>query len=448
MDNKLLRGLILVSLIFVAKIGYAKAPNVKEKKDWTFIVYMSAVNDLHIFAPRNIKQMASIGSNKNINIIVHLDIKDHTGKKTTQRYYVEKNKIIQTASEQEPLGAMDSGDEETLISCCKWGITNYPARHYMLDFWNHGMGPIDPVIGRILNPTELFYFNPLTQMLELDRSVGFLDLVYTTRNSLRGVCWDDETGNYLTNQKLARGLETICTQYLNGGKFSIIGFDACCMASIEIAHLLAPYADIVVASQEVELGTGWNYKRVLEPFEHKSLDKHAFAHHIVMQYEQEYATITNDYTQSAIDLKNIELLTENINIVSTSLLDAITQQQNNSVTNTIKTSCHKLYCTHFDEPSYKDLGHFYRNLRDNLTSIKLYTHEQTRAAINALEHQLTQGLEIIDNLVFANVAGKNLENAQGVSIYLPARSVHSSYHQIPFAVKNSWLDLLYSIIHS
>ncbi len=424
-----------------------KRSTLQEEKDWTWIVYMSAVNDLRIFARRNIEQMVSRGSNKHINIVIHLDIKDRSGKKITQRYYVEKNKIIQISDAAYDTNPMDSGDEKTLISCGTWAINNYPARNYGLIFWNHGMGPIDPVIGKILNPTELFHFNPSTQKLELDRSIGFLDLVCTTKGILRGVCWDDETGNYLTNQKLDRGLNYLCTHVLGGKKFSLIGFDACCMQSLEIANIIKKYADVMVGSQEVELGTGWHYGRVLEPFEHRSLDKYTFAQHIVMQYEQEYATITNDYTQSALDLHQIDLLERNVHEVSEMLLTAISKQTNNSAINVIKTSCHKLYCTHFDEPSYKDLGHFYKNLLENLKSIVTQNHHETKLITCSLEKLLRDGLEIIDSAVLANVTGKNLRDACGVTIYLPHRSIHSSYPQNSFAQNNSWLELLYTVIH-
>lgn len=36
---------------------------------------MAADNDLRGFAGRNIQQMAQVGSNDNINILVHLDIR-------------------------------------------------------------------------------------------------------------------------------------------------------------------------------------------------------------------------------------------------------------------------------------------------------------------------------------------------------------------------------------
>ena len=41
------------------------------RKPWTFMVYIAADNDLRAFAANNIKQMASVGSNQNINIVIH-----------------------------------------------------------------------------------------------------------------------------------------------------------------------------------------------------------------------------------------------------------------------------------------------------------------------------------------------------------------------------------------
>jgi len=64
------------------------------QKNWTIIIYIAADNDLRSFAARNIKQMASIGSNEYVNILVHLDIRITGNKKITRRYYVEKDRIL------------------------------------------------------------------------------------------------------------------------------------------------------------------------------------------------------------------------------------------------------------------------------------------------------------------------------------------------------------------
>jgi hypothetical protein len=48
-----------------------------------------------------------------------------------------------------------------------------------------------------------------------------------------------------------------------GRKIDVLGFDQCLMASTEIAHQLKDYADILVASEEVEGGAGWQYDQAL-----------------------------------------------------------------------------------------------------------------------------------------------------------------------------------------
>jgi len=45
----------------------------------------------------------------------------------------------------------------------------------------------------------------------------------------------------------------------SGCIFDLIGFDACLMATLEAAIALEPYADYMIASEEVEPGMGWNY---------------------------------------------------------------------------------------------------------------------------------------------------------------------------------------------
>ncbi len=408
------------------------------EKNWTVIIYMSADNDLRTFAARNIKQMANIGSNEHLNILVHLDIRISGNKKITRRYYIEKNRILHVNVHDPATQQMDSGDPQTLISCCSWGIENYPAKEYALIFWNHGTGPIDPIHGRIINPAELFTFNPTTNRLELDRSIGFLDLINSLETKQRGICWDNTTGNYLTNQKLDYALNEIYTNILHQKKFSIIGFDACLMSTVEVTDIIKKYAYIMVGSQEVELGTGWNYTSVLRPFVQNTIDKRIFAKHIVDVYKQTYNSITNDYTLSAIDLEKIELLEQNIDTVAKLLTECLTNQENNSVKKAIKVSRNKLLCTHFDEPSYIDLHHFYHNLFVNLKLFRFNKKDNTTNLIPVLKQTLQKGTILIEQIIFANTCGRNLKKARGISICFPERRIHSSYRKTTFAQTNAW----------
>lgn len=430
---------LLTALTILTPATINAAP--KKKKKWTFIVYMAADNDLKGFAARNIKQMSGIGSSDCLNIAVHLDIRTKENKKITRRYFVEKNKVTLVNENDPATQAMDSGDAKTLISCCSWAIQQYPADYYALIFWNHGTGFLDPGTGRIINPLELFTFNPSTNKLELDRTLGFLDFISSPEDS-RGICWDDTTGNYLTNQKLDSALQTICSTYLKNKKFDIIGFDACLMAGIEIIDLTKKYAHVMVASQEVELGAGWNYELALAPFSKGCPDVKTLASNIVNTYADTYNKITNDYTLSAVDLDQIAPLEEKIDAIALLLIECLRKQKNGSVKKTIKACKSKQLCTHFDEPTYIDLHHFLTNIQTSLGHFSLINSADELIIKNDLSKKIKEACDLIKKLAFANVAGNNLSKAQGISIYLPEINIHYSYRQTSFAASNAWLALI------
>ena len=221
-------------ITFAQKKDLARSTSTK----WTVMVYMAADNDLKIFAARNIRQMAMIGSNQNVSIVVHLDIRLNNNYKVTRRYLIEANKITHLNAYDALTQRMDSGDPKTLISFCEYAVTNFPADKYALFFWDHGTGVADPERGRILDPSTLFILNKETQKLELDRSIGYLEALERSYNNKRGVCWDDSTNNYLTNQKLMLALNDICNRILQGRKLNIIGFDACLMSMLEVANIM------------------------------------------------------------------------------------------------------------------------------------------------------------------------------------------------------------------
>ena len=411
------------------------------QKNWTFIVYIAADNDLRAFASNNVKQMLTVGSNEHLNIVIHIDMKVNNNKKITKRYYVEKNKLV-PQNDNDPLTqSMDSGDPKTLVSCCNWAINNYPATNYALILWNHGTGIIDPRNYKIINPAELFTFNPITNKFDLDRTTGFLDLLYYLEQDHRGICWDNTTGNYLTNAKLNFALNEICTKVLKR-KFNIIAFDACLMSMIEIASAMKNFAHIMVGSQEVELGTGWNYNYVLSHLIQPSQDMFSLARHIVSSYQNSYFKITNDFTQSSIDLNEIEKLEKNIDAVAQLLISALHNQNNNSVKNGIREARNKKNCTHFEEPSYIDLHHFYSNLIQQLSNLKV----RNANIIQQLRNLLEEGKQLIKQVVISNTTGNNLSKAQGISIYFPEQKIHDSYPLCDFAKTNNWYQLLHTYL--
>ncbi len=415
----------------------SQSPYTTETKKWTVMLYIAADNDLSAFAIRNIKQMTKVGSNENFNLIIQLDIRKSNGEKTTRRYYVEHGKLIHLNADDPQTQALDSGDPATLIAFCDWAIANFPAENYGLILWNHGTGALDPERSRTVHAEDIFTFNPITQKLELDRSINYIELMQQ-----RGICFDDSTRNYLSNPRLDAALNTICTRCLDGEKFVFIGFDACLMQMAEVANIMKKYAHIMIGSEEVELGYGWDYSIALEPFSLGIVEPGNVAEHIVASFGKSYEKITSDYTLSALNLDAFSYLEENINAVAQLLLDGIKQQKDGLVKKTIKASRNKVVCTHFEEPSYVDLHHFYGNLLTNLEHMKLKDSALEKTFKKELKALLQEGREFIETIAFATVHGKNLSLARGISIYFPEQRIHSSYKRIPFAQENKWSSLL------
>lgn len=413
----------------------------QKPKKYTVMVYIAADNDLHFFAWNNIKQLAK-GANEHMHIVVQLN--EPGPNKKTQRYLIEKNKAI--LLNKEGRVKLNSGDPQTLLDFCKDTIEMFPAENYILDLSNHGSGAIDRRASRLANATDLFYLNPSNMLLELDRKIGYLD--YLQQNDFKtihkGICFDETFGSYLTNKQVQQVLDEVSQKSLNGNKVSMVWMDACLMAHIEIAALLKNSCKYLIASQEVELGPGWRYDKVLKPFTHNIiLDEDKFASHIVRVYEETYSNITNEYTLSAINLGKIEQLERNVDIVGGLLETCIEHQEEDSVKKAIRKCKRRI---NFEEPSYIDLGAFYQKLTESLNEI-IVKAPYSQAKQN-LSTELARGINLIKEAVAEKVCGSNVPYAQGVSIYLPERGVHHSYLHSDFALTNRWANFISAYLAS
>lgn len=117
--------------------------------------------------------------------------------------------VIETTREK------NMGKAETLSSFITYCLENYETDKYGLILWNHGAGPV----------------------------LGF------------GV--DENYKDLLTMEEIGEALED--SVGATDDKLEWIGFDACLMNSMEVADVLSPYANYMIASQETEPGWGWDY---------------------------------------------------------------------------------------------------------------------------------------------------------------------------------------------
>ena len=113
------------------------------------------------------------------------------------------------------------GDSKYLESFLKDMNTEFPAKHRMIDFWNHGGG----IAG--------------------------------------GVCYDENTDDdCLTLRELLAAFDNTKSEEL--GKFDIVGYDACLMSNYETWNRLSAYAETGVGSLTSEPGAGWYYTPFIE----------------------------------------------------------------------------------------------------------------------------------------------------------------------------------------
>lgn len=420
--------------------------SINPKKPLTIVIYIAADNDLHPFAWKNIKQMESIGSNENINIIVQLNTPGYFN--PTKRYIIKNGKrLLAPADGTAPAQKLNSGSPHTLIDCVDWAMKYYPADNLILNLWDHGSGVYDPGTSRIVNSFDLFRFNETTNMLELNRIVGYNDLINQSedqelRQNGRGICFDETFKSYMTNQDLKYALSEIQNKVLHGKKIGVLWFDACLMAMLEIANICKDHVEYLVGSEEVEFASGSNYELVLRPFVDKVLTPREFACHVVDSYERAYQHITRDYTQSAIDLSCIAQLEGNVSLVAGQILWALQDQKNNSVVKLLQQCKARPFCACFEEPSYIDLRNFYMNLQSNLNNICLTNPSKEASLKLTLSRLLDHGINLINTAVINNKVGSNLQRACGLSIYFPERGMFNSYPKCNFAQTNNWSTML------
>lgn len=438
------------------------------KKKWTVLIYIAADNDLYPFAYRNLAQMKQVGSNEHCNILVHLDIKHSGQPKVTKRLYIENNKIWQIG----PDYVMDSGSDATLIDSTLWALRDYPSEHFALVLWNHGSGDLNPILRRTINPSQLFKYNPETGLIDLDRSIGFIDFIDQLAEAeqqgasdvinridaadhevnhlppqcgCRGICFDETNGTYLDDAKLMNAFKNIVKAL--GRKIDLIIFDACLMAGTGTAWMMSQFANYMVGSEDVVPGTGYNYKLVLEALANGTITPRAFATHIVNAFHTTYSTQTNDYTHSAFDLAEFSAVSYNIGTLAQLLMEALRKQKHDSVKQVIKKCRSRQTCTYFDEPSYIDLWNFYENLLRSVDQIVLNGKQDTTDMIAALKKTLQEGIACMQQLIIANTAGKNLPGAHGLSIFFPefqiTRPSYQSYDATEFARHNHWSSFLH-----
>jgi YVTN family beta-propeller protein len=374
--------------------------------NWTVMAYLDGDNNLEAYAIAKFLSMSQTGSTSNVKLVAELD--RTSGYDTsygdwtdTKRFYITSGMTPTSSNAAQDLDEKDMGDPNTLSSFITWSTQNYPANHYLLILFDHGSGVVQATKAQASSEQPL------------------------------GIIFDDTNNDYLTTPELAQALNSSSTL------LDVLYLDACSMGMIEVGYQVAPYADVMVASEEV----GWanNPDSVYNTFigtlvSTPSESQSTLGTSIVNAYVNYWSGGSNQITCSAIDLTKLRSTGL---ITSTSSFAQTLQIKYSSYITQVRTA--QSQSEGFDGPYAGDSG-YYIDLYD------FADHVNSSISDTALMNVASQ---VKTDLTAATIISRqyNHPNAHGISIFFPNtqsqyNTYKNTYKATTFAVTTSWDEWL------
>lgn len=378
------------------------------KKVWTFAVYMDADNSLDSEADSNLEAMENVGSDKNVNIVVEVDRQNMPAR----RYLVEQGSLLKIMD----LGEVDMASVSTLESFEKWVSESFPADHYFIVIWDHGLG--------------------------FERSLS-------NRAPSRDLLEDDDAGvagqvDVMSIPDFAEALDYMSQKI--GKKIDVVGLDACLMSMVEVAYQLRHSTNILVSSEDEILAGGFPYGTIVGDLEDKvssnyNVSPETIADMTVKDFMAYYQQITYA-TLSAVKLSAMDNLATSISGLAESILN---NWDNDTVVEDIKNNVFKnverfLVDYSNNDYSYADLG--------NIANI-LYKDDNMTGDIKSSALSVLQNLKnaVISNGYYGYTY--NSTTVTGLTIWFPDYNTFiqesQHYKELDFAKDTKWYDFLYQM---
>ncbi|MCL2880226.1 MAG: clostripain-related cysteine peptidase, partial [Treponema sp.] len=278
----------------------------KAGREWTFIVYMAADNDLEYAAIADFNEIEAVRNLERapVSILILLDRSsgyDMTnGNWSGTRLYEVKSDpdglnstIISTRLDCPQLGLSKDTDTElntadpfVLSRLIDFAKLSYTAENYALFVWGHGTG---------------WRGGPGTETPVMPQ---------------KAVAFDDTHGQYMSLPAFGRAIA--------GKGLSVIGFDTCYAALLEVAYQIRNDAGLLIGSEGAVMSTGWDYTALFTDFLGKPFRTAGdLGNSIQKQFSLQYATLGNA-TISQIQLSEVSALFTAFDNFAYTLANAIT----------------------------------------------------------------------------------------------------------------------------
>jgi len=251
-----------------------------ERKEWTVLFYGALDCNLSSYLNPTIDEMEGAGgTNGGVNLIAELDghpdyggYDDLDGNHADVRRYMivpgNPGNAIIDAYPLEVLGELNTGDTTTLKDFLLWGVTNYPAKHYVVIVFGHGSG-----------------------YQKGDGSEGDVLSI--------GEDWTSGEEIEIRNGELSACLRTMKNSI--GKNIDVLNFESCLMGMVEVAYEIRAYSDILVASERSMWASGPDWTSLRSIIANPSIRPYALCDTFIYYYHQRYGGQFLG-TLSAVDL--------------------------------------------------------------------------------------------------------------------------------------------------
>lgn len=430
-QRPLLGALIVSTLLCFASLGFAEPT----KKAWTLMVYMAADNNLEATTMDNLEELMQIGSSPDANVVVladrskkgdsdeeaaakaekaddddnddagsdetvgttigftNRDVGNLRGWDGAKLIFVEKDHLKELANWEDA----NTGDPATLKKFLETSIKDFPAERYALIISDHGMG-------------------------------------------WHGICIDETADNdYLKLGELQSVFQEVTAKT---GKFELFGFDACLMGNLEVLLTLAPYAKVLVASEELVPGAGWNYVPVLRTLAKNPKSSGLEIGGIVAESFQDYFSKADrrwgeGITLSVVDSEKLPSVEAAVNKLAETLEGQLQKDASGSWLKIARARARSAeFGRSIDGKSGSqlfDLSHF-----------ATLAHKNVPEAFAAADVQ-----KAMKEAVVHNIRGKGRPNSNGLSIFFPANhdvlengEPEDRYAALPVASRGKWYSMV------
>lgn len=390
------RQIIIMLVLHLLMLNFSQAKDVSNqssKKEWTFLIFLNADNNLDQFGVGDVEEMTQVGSTDQFNMIVQLD---RSMGEPCNRLFINKGNYDVV----EAMGECDMGNVDVLTDFVEWGAKTYPAKKYAVVIWNHGSG--------------------------WSKRRG--------NNIFKGISYDDESGNHITTAQLTPAVAKM--QESIGQKIDILAFDACLMQMLEVSYAVKNHVDIMLASEDIEPGEGWAYNDSMAPIAaNPKMTPTEVATMIVDTYDESYdggSQGNRATTQSWVRMSKIDVLMNALNQAAATLNGNFILETKRAISKVQK----------FYYRSNIDLIHFIKILEQQIIN-------NTDSSLSVLRSQLLDQLSSARNAAqdfvgHSKAHGYNKQNSYGTAIYFPSRgySFSEKYLELDFAKASQWDEML------